>query len=323
MLNAKITTGRQLAENAYIVATEYKTLYVRGCFGAPMTEANKQRYIEHYAYNAQANRKKAIEAATADTFGFDCSNMIKGLLWGWSGDLSKNYGGATYKLNDIPDLSANGIIQVCNDVSTDFSKIEVGEAVWTNGHIGVYIGGGLAVESTPRWADRVQITACNNEREGHNSRYWKKHGKLPYISYTGNEEDVQTAEFTLFMPDPKTIDELAHEVINGLWGTGSERKRRLTEAGYDYAAVQARVNEILHEAAAPWTPAVGDTVNFTGNRHYSSANAVTGPTCKPGLATITRIYKPSQSRHPYSLVRVKGGGSTVYGWVDEGTFTKA
>lgn len=43
----------------------------------------------------------------------------------------------------------------------------------------------------------------------------------------------------------KTIDELAKEVIAGKWGKGSERKKLLTEAGYDYAAVQKRVNELL------------------------------------------------------------------------------
>lgn len=43
----------------------------------------------------------------------------------------------------------------------------------------------------------------------------------------------------------KSIDELAKEVINGKWGNGADRKNRLTAAGYDYAAVQKRVNELL------------------------------------------------------------------------------
>lgn len=49
-------------------------------------------------------------------------------------------------------------------------------------------------------------------------------------------------------PEPverKTVDELAEEVIAGKWGSGDDRKKRLTEAGYDYYAVQNRVNEIL------------------------------------------------------------------------------
>ena len=42
----------------------------------------------------------------------------------------------------------------------------------------------------------------------------------------------------------KSIDEIAKEVINGKWGNGAERKQKLTAAGYDYSAVQKRVNEL-------------------------------------------------------------------------------
>lgn len=45
----------------------------------------------------------------------------------------------------------------------------------------------------------------------------------------------------------KTIYELAIEVIDGKWGNGDTRKKRLTEAGYDYYAVQAKVNEIIEK----------------------------------------------------------------------------
>lgn len=45
--------------------------------------------------------------------------------------------------------------------------------------------------------------------------------------------------------DTKTTDALAYEVIQGDWGNGEERKERLEAAGYDYDAVQQRVNEML------------------------------------------------------------------------------
>lgn len=166
------------------IATNYKTLYVMGCFGAPMTAANKKRYIDHHPYNKQSARVKLINAASADTFGFDCVCLIKGVLWGWTGDKSKIYGGAKYATNGVSDVDANTMINLCSEVSTDFSKIEIGEAVWTNGHIGVYIGNGLAVECTPAWKNKVQITACNCSKPGYKTRKWKKHGKLPYIDYT-------------------------------------------------------------------------------------------------------------------------------------------
>ena len=44
----------------------------------------------------------------------------------------------------------------------------------------------------------------------------------------------------------KTIDEIAHEVIAGKWGSGDARKKNLQAAGYDYDAVQKRVNELLN-----------------------------------------------------------------------------
>ena len=43
----------------------------------------------------------------------------------------------------------------------------------------------------------------------------------------------------------KSMDEIAHEVIRGDWGNGADRRNRLTSAGYDYVAVQAKVNELL------------------------------------------------------------------------------
>ena len=46
-------------------------------------------------------------------------------------------------------------------------------------------------------------------------------------------------------PTGKSIDTLAREVIRGDWGNGQDRKNRLEKAGYDYNAVQRRVNEIL------------------------------------------------------------------------------
>lgn len=41
------------------------------------------------------------------------------------------------------------------------------------------------------------------------------------------------------------IETIAAEVIQGDWGNGEERRERLEQAGYDYDAVQARVNELL------------------------------------------------------------------------------
>lgn len=162
-----------------------KTLYVMGCFGAPLTAANKIRYTNNHSYNRQSSRSAMIKSASADTFGFDCVGLIKGVLWGWDGS-DKTYGGANYASNGVPDINADTMIARCKDVSTDFTDIKMGEAVWIPGHIGVYIGDGKVVECTPQWRNGVQITS---------KRKWQKHGKLPYITYLLKEDkDIVSIE---------------------------------------------------------------------------------------------------------------------------------
>ena len=43
----------------------------------------------------------------------------------------------------------------------------------------------------------------------------------------------------------KSLDTIAREVIAGKWGNGQDRKNRLAKAGYDYDAIQKRVNQLL------------------------------------------------------------------------------
>lgn len=54
--------------------------------------------------------------------------------------------------------------------------------------------------------------------------------------------EVGTATTTV---KKKPIAEIAKEVIQGAWGSGALRKTALIKAGYDYEAVQAKVNELL------------------------------------------------------------------------------
>lgn len=177
------------------IAKNYKTLYVMGCFGAPLTSATVNRYCTNHTYNMQANRTKMIKAAANKNpvvYGFDCVCLIKGVLWGWNGDRANQYGGARYNSNNVPDIGADGMIAKCTELSTNFNDIEIGEAVWCKGHIGVYIGDGLAVECTPAWKNCVQITACNCNKAGYNRRNWTKHGKLPYVDYSKNVNVAET-----------------------------------------------------------------------------------------------------------------------------------
>lgn len=280
----KITTGAALAERAKDVAQNYKTLYIMGCFGAPMTATNKVRYKSNHTYNQAAARQKLISAASADTFGFDCVCFIKGLLWGWSGDKNATYGGATYATNGVPDISADAMIKVCKDISTDFSKLAVGEAVWMSGHIGVYIGGGLVAESSPKWADGVQITACNQDIKGYNRRNWTKHGKLPYLTYGATEANK---------PYENKVEPPKQEAPKP-----AEPAKPITDGKFT----------------------VGDTVQFKGGAHYVSSTAASAALiCAAGQVKITQIA--AGAKHPYHVVCIDGK-SAVYGWVDAANLVK-
>ena len=60
---------------------------------------------------------------------------------------------------------------------------------------------------------------------------------------------LQAAGFSAFITTEegtgKSVDELAREVLQGKWGNGAERRQRLEAAGYDYAAVQKKVNQLI------------------------------------------------------------------------------
>lgn len=173
------------------MAESCKTLYIKGCFGAPMNDKNKKRYA---ARPENITRIKNINAATPDTFGFDCVCLIKGILWGWDGSVDLVYGGAKYKSNGVPDVGADGIVKYLKNVSTDFSTIQVGECVWTTGHVGVYVGNGRCIECTPKWTNDVQYSNLGNNgfTTGH-CRFWKKHGFLPWVDYNSSSEQQNPA----------------------------------------------------------------------------------------------------------------------------------
>lgn len=175
----------------------HKTIYVRGCFGAPMTPANKKRYTKNNDYNL--GRAAKINACTADTFGFDCICLVKAVLGLWDGSVGLSYGGTkvnqeahgiSYGPDHVPDVGADGVVAYLQGVSTDFSTIIPGELLCMKGHVGVYVGDGLAVECTPKWTGDVQYSNIRNL--GYKSaawpgnwRTWEKHGRLPWIDYTG------------------------------------------------------------------------------------------------------------------------------------------
>lgn len=165
----------------YDIATTKQSVYAWGMCGYPINReivsGKARQYPSWYTDSKVKNVFEPLYGRNPPVWGFDCIGLIKAVLWGW------NDGGAVYCSNGVPDVTANAMIIKCSDVSSQFDNLTVGEYLWMPDHCGIYIGNGLAVESSPRWKNGVQITAINYSKADYNTRYWSKHGKLPYVAY--------------------------------------------------------------------------------------------------------------------------------------------
>ena len=90
----------------------------------------------------------------------------------------------------------------------------------------------------------------------------------------------------------KTNEELATEVIRGDWGNGQDRKNRLTNAGYDYSAIQSIVNARLSgsksttETKRYYIVVKGDTLWGIAKRYYGNGSQY------PKIAKANNIKNP-------------------------------
>lgn len=97
-------------------------------------------------------------------------------------------------------------------------------------------------------SDTIYTVKSGDTLSGIASKYGTTYQKLASYNGISNPNIISVGQ-KIKIPGSstpkKTVDELAKEVIKGLWGNGNARKKKLTEAGYDYDAVQNRVNQML------------------------------------------------------------------------------
>lgn len=125
----------------------------------------------------------------------------------------------------------------------------------------------------------------------------KQHGLNGYSKSGGSTPSTPSTP-----TNTKSVDTLAHEVINGAWGNGNDRVNRLTAAGYDYNAVQKRVNEILgsgnnnnSSSAEYYTVKRGDCLWNIAVKYYGNGNMYTTIKKLNGLTSDT-IYPGQKLR---------------------------
>ena len=77
-----------------------------------------------------------------------------------------------------------------------------------------------------------------------NGRYIRGYG-VPKFDEESSANNATTSGSEIPNSSKKSVDEIAKEVIAGLWKSGEERKKMLTEKGYNYEEVRIRVNQLL------------------------------------------------------------------------------
>ena len=108
-------------------------------------------------------------------------------------------------------------------------------------------------------------------------------------------------------PVLKSVDTIAAEVMAGKWGNGDARKKALTEAGYDYAAIQAAVNKLAKGESEPAPKPILKT-NAEIAKEVMAGKWGNGDARKKALEAAGYNYAAIQAE----VNKLAGGGSTGY-----------
>lgn len=223
----------------------------------------------------------------------DCFGFIKGILWGYP-----NHG--QYGSQNVKDINANTMIKQCSHVSDNMQKAQKGWLVWMDGHIGIYIGDGIVIESSPIWENGIQRTYCKgcgikNKYQLH-ERQWKKCGMLDqYINYN---EHVKVNAF--------------YRVKTKKHGWLKEVKNLQDYAGYQESPIiavalrvdQGKIKYRVHIKNGKWLGWIED---------YDVTNIKTGYAGNNKEIDAIQIYyyTPSNIR-PYQKAKYKTDGDWQY-----------
>ncbi|HEX2985250.1 MAG TPA: hypothetical protein VHO71_00365 [Caproiciproducens sp.] len=151
-------------------AASKKWGYLYGTYGqildSKLLESCEKTYYDEVAPYHDFIRKNWMGRRVTD-----CAGLIKS--YGW---YDPDSGEIKYQSNGMKDLSANGFYMAATEKGGMDSMPEIpGLAVWMDGHIGIYAGGGDVIESMTTTRGVVQTRL-----QGRGWQYWLK---IPSISY--------------------------------------------------------------------------------------------------------------------------------------------
>ena len=137
--------------------------------------------------------------------------------------------------------------------------------------------------------------------------------KWQYTTVTAPKTEAKTNNETT---KKKTVEGLAKEVINGQWGAGEERKSKLTKAGYNYNAVQSKVNELLKVKNLKSVDVVAKEVidgKWGNGDERKKKLTAAGYNYTEVQNKVNLLLQPKKTIKKSSIVKVKSGAKSYDG----------
>lgn len=187
------------------------------------------------------------------------------LVLDWEGQQNPNFGNCTYAIDWLAAVKAQtGVTpfiymskSYCRQWASQFAAIAKEVPLWC----AEYANNNATGYQENPWTDSKGFGAWS----GCAIYQYSSHGRLN--GWSGNldldKAYITPAEWDAYASGSeetapaamKSVDQLAQEVLEGKWGNGVERKQRLTAAGYDYVAVQTKVNQLAAGSKPATAPA--------------------------------------------------------------------
>ncbi len=236
-LDLDIFSGTVAKWNSMAKGSTVKTTVAKATTTKQTDKTSKADKMVKHAKDIAADDSHGYTQDTGKRWGpdYDCSSLMYECAK-FAGYNIKT-GAGKYTGTMVPDFKAAGFTVLPFD--GNLNDLDPGDIMLNvKNHTEMYVGNGKFVGA-------------------HSSENGTAYGKTG--DQTGNEISVVSAyipsygwDYVLVPPKEsgssapkKTVEELAREVINGKWGNGSTRKKKLEAAGYDYQKVQDKVNELL------------------------------------------------------------------------------
>lgn len=259
-------------------------------------------------------------------FSFDCWNLIKSVINGWTDTRTVGYYCKSFKVTG--DIDGATILAKCTKKGTDFTQLSIpGTYLYMNGHAGTYIGETTingktynVIECTASWDKKVLYSWVdpNGTRRRYkdattSNKKWTNWGLMCWINYAETTPATTTTQPTSTTSTPASA-EIVYTVKAGDTLSGIATKYNV-KGGYQALAAYNGIKD-------PSKISVGQKIKIP-----SDSNNTTATTTKvyPKGTTTTRLNVRKGAGMGYSIVRVleKGVQITIYeeksGWGRIGT----